>query len=173
MIDRLELLFDLGPGAIRPQEGDLRALCRSAVASVQLDHPERWITHRLHRARDGAGRWDNDQVFQLLATLLEHAVRRGAPNAPVALDWHGDEDEVVVEIEYEPRASAAPAASIRPDDAELALGPLVATAIARAHDGTVELARTTWGGLRWTVRLPREAGPRSLELRSPPVEAMA
>lgn len=139
------------------------------MASVQLDHPERWITHRLHRARDGAGVWDNDQIFQLISTLLEHAVRRGARNAPVSLDWQGTEDEVVVEIEYEPRTSAA--ASSIGADAELALGPLVATAIARAHGGTAELARTTWGGLRWAVRLPREAGPRALGYGSHAVEA--
>jgi phosphoserine phosphatase RsbU/P len=168
--ERLELLFDLGPGAIQPQEGDIRALCRSAVANVQLDHPERWISHRLHRARDCAGFWDNDQIFQLITTLLEHAVRRGARNAPVSLDWHGTEDEVVVEIEYEPRTSDA-GSSIGPDDAELALGPLVATAIAHAHGGTTELARTAWGGLRWAVRLPREAGPRALGYGAHAVEA--
>jgi signal transduction histidine kinase len=153
-----DLPFDLGFADLSPRPGDIRALCRSAVAAVKIDHPDRWISHRLHRSGDGAGCWDADQVLQLLSALLEHALVRGSPHAPVSLEWRGSDEDVTVEVEYEPRSGSGDPGEV--GDHELGLGPLVASAIARAHGGLVEVSRTRFGSLRWTVRLPRAQGAR-------------
>jgi hypothetical protein len=156
--ESLGLPIDIGGGTIRREPGDIRALCRSAVAAAKLDHPDRWISHRLHRVGDGAGYWDTDLVHQLLCALLEHALLRGSLHAPVALAWNGTDEHVVVEVEYQPRSSSRIPAHLEDDAVDVregGLGPAVAAAIAGAHGGTTEVARTPWGSVRWTVHLPR------------------
>jgi hypothetical protein len=159
-----------GARDIRPQAGDIRALCRSAIAAAKIDHPDRWISHRLHRAADGAGHWDEEGVLRLLSALLEHALACGSPHAPVSLDWRGSPEDVTVEVEFEPRSFGSDG---RDDTADHAfpLAPLAATVVAYAHGGAAEVSRTPWGSIRWTVRLPRGADARApRRLPSPAVE---
>jgi hypothetical protein len=140
---------------LRRESGHIGALCRSAVAAAKIDHPDRWITGAGARAGDGAGCWDLDLLFHLLSSLLEHALERGAPNAPVSLRWRSAGANVVVEVEYETEDDGPGR------DEALGGGPSIARRIARAHGGEAAVARTCWGGVRWTVRLPRDARERS------------
>jgi signal transduction histidine kinase len=154
-------LADVGvamPLVARPT--DMRRLSKEALVEARIDHPARWIAHT--GGGDGAGEWDHDRVLQLLSNLLAHALERSSDASPVSFAWWGEEDEVVVEIEYAPDDPDA--------QREMRLGVAIAREIARAHGGELRVTEASPGVLL-SVVLPRHAspnrggGPRSRDRR--------
>ena len=131
-----------------PRATDMRRLAEEALVEARIDHPGRWIARA--RGGDGAGEWDHDRVLQLLSNLLAHALERSSDASPVSFAWWGEEDEVVVEIEYAPDDSGA--------RREVRFGVAIARQIARAHGGSLEVSEASPGVLL-TVVLPRHPAP--------------
>jgi len=138
----------LGDAGVRmplaPRATDMRRVAEEAVVEARIDHPDRWIA--LASGGDGSGEWDHDRVLQLVSHLLEHALGRSSEATPVSFAWWGEEDEVVVDIEYAPNNAGA--------RREVGLGVGVARHIARAHGGDLEVGETP-AGMLMTVVLPR------------------
>jgi signal transduction histidine kinase len=134
---------------IVPHATDMRRLAQEALVEAGIDHPDRWIAYA--SGGDGAGEWDHDRVLQLLSNLLAHALERSSDATPVSFTWRGEEDEVVVEIEYAPD----------PPDAqgEQRLGVAITREIARAHGGELQVSEVPQGVLL-SVVLPRQASPK-------------
>ena len=132
-----------------PHATDMRRLAQEALVEARIDHPNRWIAHA--GGGDGAGEWDHDRVLQLLSNLLAHALERSSDASPVSFAWWGEEDEVVVEIEYAPDDPGA--------EPELRLGVAIAREIARAHGGDLEVSGASPGVLL-SVVLPRHAASK-------------
>jgi signal transduction histidine kinase len=131
-----------------PRATDLRRLSKEALVEARIDHPNRWIAHA--SGGDGAGEWDHDRVLQLLSNLLAHALERSSDASPVSFAWWGEEDEVVVEIEYAPDVPGA--------QGEMRLGVTIAREIARAHGGDLQVSEVS-PGVVLSVVLPRHASP--------------
>jgi phosphoserine phosphatase RsbU/P len=131
-----------------PHATDMRRLAQEALVEARIDHPDRWIAHA--SGGDGAGEWDHDRVLQLLSNLLAHALERSSDGSPVSFTWWGEEDEVVVEIEYAPDDPAA--------QGELRLGVAIAREIALAHGGELQVSEVP-PGILLSVVLPRHASP--------------
>jgi signal transduction histidine kinase len=129
----------LAPGAT-----DMRRVAEEALVEARIDHPDRWIA--LVSGGDGSGEWDHDRVLQLVSHLLAHAFGRSSSATPVSFTWWGEEDEVVIEVEYAPDSAGA--------RREMGLGIGVARHIARAHGGDLEVGETS-AGVLLTVVLPR------------------
>ncbi|HET9595584.1 MAG TPA: HAMP domain-containing sensor histidine kinase [Anaeromyxobacteraceae bacterium] len=126
---------------------DMRLIADEALLEAKIDNPDRWIVHGA--AGDGAAEWDHDRIVQLLSNLLAHALDESSDAAPVSFAWWGEDDEVVVEIEYDPERAGR--------EREWTLGLSVAREIARAHGGDVAMSDSSSGAV-FSVALPRSAG---------------
>lgn len=130
---------------LTPVETDMQTLAQDALLEARLDNPDRWVIHA--GTGDGAAEWDRERIQQLLSNLLSHALEHGSDGAPVSFAWWGDEDEVVVEIEFDPDLSRR--------EPDRTLGLSVAREIARAHGGHLAVRDTPSGRLFRAV-LPRQ-----------------
>jgi PAS domain S-box-containing protein len=132
---------------IEPRPTDLRAVCSQIVDEVEALARDRRITFDCDV--DGAGAWDEHRILQAISNLASNAVRHGTPGSPVQVRLTGDRDHVAVEVHnlgtipddllpriFEPFRSGR-------DDARrgggLGLGLFIASAIARAHGGGIEV----------------------------------
>lgn len=143
---------------------DLGAVCREIIA--ELENVARGREIRFDCEADGRGSWDEQRVMQAVANLASNAVQHGAPGSPVRVRLTGDDRQVAVEVRnqgaipdeilpriFEPFRSGRHHGS-RGDG--LGLGLFIAQAIARAHDGSLEVA-SAGGETVFRLVLPREA----------------
>ena len=103
------------------------------------------------------------RIAQLLSNLLANALTHGAPDAPVRVDAHTDAARL--ELSVANRGDPIPPAtqqrlfqpfsraSLRPGQQGLGLGLYIASEIARAHGGTLEVSSTA-EETRFTFRMP-------------------
>src|SRR4029079_11016919 len=132
---------------IETKPTDLRAVCRQIIDELETLARDRQITFDCDV--DGVGAWDEHRVVQAISNLASNAVKHGTPGSPVHLRLTGDDQRVAVEVHnrgtipseilpriFEPFRSGRHYAS-RGDG--LGLGLFIATAIARAHGGAVEV----------------------------------
>jgi signal transduction histidine kinase len=145
------------PMPITPAPTHMRLVADEALVEAKVDNPDRWIVHRA--SGDGTAEWDHDRVVQLLSNLLAHALGRSSEATPVFFAWWGEEDEVVIEIEYEPETGGG--------DREWTLGLSVAQTIAVAHGGDLRTSDSSAGRL-FTVALPRTMAARADGVRHAP-----
>ena len=135
---------------LTPVATDMRLIADEAVLEAKVDNPDRWIIHG--GAGDGAAEWDHDRVLQLLSNLLAHALDQSSEATPVSFAWWGEDDEVVLEIEYDPEGAGG--------EREWTLGLSIAREIARAHGGDLEVSDSSSG------RLLRVTLPRAIAVRA-------
>jgi hypothetical protein len=124
--------------------------------------------HRVEFQASGEcrGWWDGKRLQQLLGNLVVNAVKYGSADAAVRVTVVGRDDTVRIEVQNEgPAIDAATLADMfqplrqgarqpRPRDGSLGLGLFIASEIARAHGGTIDV-RTDDIETVFAVALPR------------------
>jgi PAS domain S-box-containing protein len=176
MTEMIDQLLDLtrarsgGGIAIRPHETDLAALCKDAVAELELAHPEWNIA--LGAAGDERGTWDSSRLMQVVSNLVSNAGQHGTRGAPIRIAIDGTErDHVVMEVRNE---GAIPTKLLphlfdpfrrgghrRGSAGGLGLGLFIVREIVRAHGGTVHVRSDESDGTTFAVRLPRHVARRA------------
>lgn len=191
----VELLLDftrarIGGGIpVAPQAGDLNELCRRLVDELHAARPERTIHCDL--TEDVlVGEWDLDRLAQVLANLLDNALKYSPADSQVRLSTrlHASEG-VVLEVHnagapipphllptiFEPFRRAEEGGEAA--RTSLGLGLFIAHDIVRAHGGSLTVRSTAEAGTTFQVCLPRrrpKAGvpvPREREALAQAAEA--
>ena len=138
---------------------NLARICTDAVSEARQAYPGRAIS--CESSGDTTGEWDRDRLEQLLSNLFANAIVHGED--PVIAAAHGEDERVVLTVHNSGLAIPAPvlAALFKPfhvrrgSQAGLGLGLFIASEIARAHGGTIDVRSTTEEGTTFTVELPR------------------
>jgi PAS domain S-box-containing protein len=147
---------------IEPKPTDLRAVCSQIVDEVEAIASDRRITFDCDV--DGAGAWDEHRILQAISNLASNAVRHGTPGSPVQVRLTGDTEHVAVEVHnqgtiptdllpriFEPFRSGGHDTR---RGGGLGLGLFIASAIARAHGGGIEVDSSD-GETLFRLVLPR------------------
>lgn len=144
---------------------DLRAIVCGVVEEIAAGHPSRALGCAPPTGADLVGEWDPTRLEQLIANLVENALRHGGDPIVVTLADLGD--EVCVEVANQGAIPPAALGTIfepfdRPRGARaggLGLGLYIVREIARAHGGDVAVRSSDDEGTVFSVRLPRRAAP--------------
>jgi PAS domain S-box-containing protein len=141
---------------------DVAAICRQVVDELEATANERTV--RFECATDATGLWDQNRIIQAISNLAANAVQHGAPG-PIAIRISGDAERVVIAVHnggaiapellpalFDPFRAAG---QKRGRSDGLGLGLFIANAIARAHDGTLEVESTPRTGTTFRLVLPR------------------
>ena len=161
----------LGGGLpVHCQAADLRLVVRDVVEETQASHPGRVISCTMRGACQGE--WDESRVAQLLTNLLTNALQHGAESKPVSLLMEEKSDGVAIQIANEgnPIPPTARATLFQPltgrqvqsaavpqssGSSGLGLGLYIASEIAAAHHGRVQLLSSDEAGTVFEVFLPK------------------
>jgi signal transduction histidine kinase len=159
----------LGGGiAIAPEQvQDVAELAGRVVAEIAGAHPE--CTLRVTYRNAGAARVDAGRVGQMMSNLVANAVQHGPRGEPVDVAVEGDGDAVrfAVTNRGEPISAELLPRLFQPyvrgagslPRAGLGLGLYIASEIARAHGGAIEVSSTAEAGTTFTAVLPRSPSP--------------
>jgi sigma-B regulation protein RsbU (phosphoserine phosphatase) len=141
----------------------LEPLLDHVVAELVSAHPERAI--ETHFELGTPVYCDAPRIGQLFSNLLGNAITHGAPDAPIRIKGEVRDQRFELSI-----TNAGPPISektkerlfqpfyrgeVRPSQQGLGLGLYIASEIARAHSGTLEVA-STHQETRFTFRMPLE-----------------
>ena len=143
---------------------DMCAICDELIAELHVAQPDRRII--LDATGDTTGKWDRLRVTQIIANLLSNALQYSPLNTTVRVDIRPSKTEVVVAVhnhgEPIPKESQArifdafQRAATPLENAEgVGLGLYIASSLARAHGGTLEVESEATKGTTFTLRLPR------------------
>lgn len=158
----------LGLGLVvnRSEDADLTAKLRQVVSELALTAPNRTIESRWEIAEsvfcDGA------RLAQMLSNLLGNAISYGVPEAPIRMRACLNEKELEITVTNQSETLDSRVLeqifepfSLRSDRSHtdgLGLGLYIASEIARAHEGTLEV--TTQGDeVCFCFRMPRNSSP--------------
>jgi signal transduction histidine kinase len=134
---------------ISPSETDLEGMFADEVEQIRAAHPGREM--QLEVSGDCHGEWDAGRLRQLLANLVLNAIKYGAGDKPVSVAVVGRQSDVRIEVRNEgPAIDPATLAHIfKPlergeragegRDGSLGLGLYIASEIAKAHGGGIEV----------------------------------
>ena len=150
--------------SVERRPADLRAMCEQIVEELAGLAQGRRIVFDCEA--DGRGAWDEGRLLQAISNLASNAVQHGKPGSPVHMRLTGDPRSVAVEV----RNEGAIAADVLPRLFEpfrsgrhhgsrgegLGLGLFIASAIARAHGGGLEVDSSD-DTTMFRMTLPREA----------------
>jgi signal transduction histidine kinase len=152
---------------------DLVAIAAGAIEEVQPLAGERRIDSRLEGPLPLQG--NPDELHRLIRNLLENAVRHTPERSTVELTARRDGDEALLEVVDDGPGIPADMESqvfdrfVRGDGpADTAggggsgLGLAIVRAVAESHGGSVSAGRSTYGGARFSVRLPLEQVPERM-----------
>ena len=158
------------------KELDLAKVALDAVEEVQPLAGERRIDQQLERPLPMGG--NADELHRMVRNLLENAVRHTPEKTTIELTARRDGDEALLEVlDDGPGIPAGMEGQVfdrfvrgeGPSDTAggggSGLGLAIVRAVAVSHGGSVEAGRSTYGGARFSIRLPlepagvREAGP--------------
>lgn len=173
----VDLLLDftrarLGGGIpVVARAGDLNDLCHRVVDELHVTRPGRAI--RCDFARDCLpGTWDLERMAQVLANLLDNAMKYSPEGSPVRLSTWERGEGVFLEVHnegapippellphlFEPfRRGEGSEATARES---LGLGLYIAHSIVQAHRGTLSVRSKAGEGTAFRVCLPRHSGVR-------------
>jgi signal transduction histidine kinase len=162
----------LGGGIpVVPRAGDLNDLCHRVADELHVTRPGRII--RTDFARDCLhGTWDLERLAQVVANLLDNAMKYSPEGTPVRLSTWERGEGVFIEVHnegaplspgllphlFEPfrRGEGSDASSSE----SLGLGLYIARSIVQAHRGTLSVRSTPGEGTAFRVCLPRHSGAR-------------
>jgi signal transduction histidine kinase len=151
---------------IAPQDVDLSEIVTDLVDQLRAVHSDRQIG--LQIKGDVHGTWDGRRIQQLIGNLIVNAVNYGAPGTPVRVRVTGMDADVSVEVRncgdaidratmehmFEPLRRGLHEPD-RPHDGDgLGLGLYIASEIASAHRGAIDVHSDQMETV-FTVRLPR------------------
>lgn len=168
MTAMLEQLNDLartrlgGGIIIDPKPTDFRVLADKVIDSLRMVHPQRAIVVEYD---DGStsGVWDEQRLGQVVANLVENAVRYGTAEQDVRVRVRGAGTSLVFEVqnggeipsELQPHLfDPFKRGKERARDG-LGLGLYIVRQIVLAHGGTIELRSSAEAGTTFRVELPR------------------
>ncbi|OPG06743.1 cell wall metabolism sensor histidine kinase WalK [Microbispora sp. GKU 823] len=165
IVTDLLLLTRLGTAPRRAERVNLTALVRAEAARRMDGHD---IRLRLDPAVTVEG--DPEQIIRVIGNLLDNARRHAARTIRIGLRRAGDGAELTVADDGEGIALAdrerifhrfarLDAARSR-DRGGVGLGLAVARGIASAHDGSLHVEESVWGGACFVLRLPLSPGRR-------------
>ena len=149
---------------------DAGPICEMVIAELEGSHPKAVIKYTA--AGDLRGAWDGDRLAQVMSNLLGNALQHGDADRPIHVVARGDGVEVVLSVHNAgppiPRAVIGdifePLVRHARDELRsssgLGLGLYIARELVRAHGGTLGVTSTAKSGTSFSVRLPRDAGPR-------------
>ncbi len=175
--------LDNGQLALRWTGVDLAAILRDAWTGARLLHPDRRVTLDLPTPV-ALVRGDADRLGQVVANLIDNAVKFTEPGGHIGLALHAEEDSAVLTVRDD-GAGIAPEdlprvreRFYRADEARsratggTGLGLSIVEAIVAVHGGSLDIASRRGQGTTVTVRLPSErAAPSAyLDSFSPTVE---
>ncbi len=166
----------LGAGIpIQTHPLDLEEVCRQIISELGSSHPEAVL--RFDAKGDLRGEWDGDRVMQMISNLAANAIQHGGAAMPVTIKARGEDDGICLEVHnggtpiakaalktlFEPMTRLASGASSSTNPTGLGLGLYIASQVACAHGGSIEVSSTAEKGTTFTVRLPRrsQAAPAS------------
>jgi signal transduction histidine kinase len=153
---------------LSPTGMDMRESCRAVCEEIAALHPERHI--QLDCEGDLHGCWDPSRMAQLLSNLLGNAIQHGAADGPISLRASGSATQVRIDVHnlgrpipaeqrhrlFEPLTRGAleeiPAPAM---ERSVGLGLYIASEIAKAHGGTLQLAVSDETGTTFSALLPR------------------
>jgi len=148
---------------ITPAEANLASLCRLVLDELETTAQGREF--HFECSGDITGYWDENRIVQAISNLASNAVQHGVAGSPIIMRATGDVDRVEVAVHndgaipvailptiFEPFRSGAQQG--RRGDG-LGLGLFIARAIARAHNGTIEVDSTPERGTTFRLVLPR------------------
>jgi signal transduction histidine kinase len=166
-----ELLMDftrscMGQGIpVRRERVDLRELARTLVDEVRHANPGRTVTLS-EPAQPLSGCWDPGRMGQVLANLMDNAVKYGALGTPIHLTLQSLADREVRLTVHNHGAPIPPAHQPgvfepfqRGPDAthgehSMGLGLYISREIVQAHGGTIEVRSEEGAGTTFEVVLP-------------------
>ena len=151
------------------EAGNMEHVCRLAYDEIRAAHPER--VFRLEISGDLHGRFDAQRLQQVLANLLNNAVRHGEKSQPITLSAQGDPEKVTLQVKNRGRPIPADQlqvifnplvqipSALTDEDADastsLGLGLYIAREIVTLHGGTIEAESSVKDGTVFSARLPR------------------
>ena len=169
MIDQLLDLARtrLGGGIpLRPVPSNLGKIVKDVAGEARTMHPDRPLVVEL--AGDLEGEWDPDRLAQVVANLLENALRHGIADGAVCVTVDGKADAVAMAVHnggppvpdslasvlFDPfRRGESDRATSR--SSGLGLGLYIVREIASAHGGTIDVVSNETDGTTFTLKLPR------------------
>jgi signal transduction histidine kinase len=172
--DRLsELVNDLldvarirsGRLSLQPIDTDLAELAFQAVAALPEGERQRV---RLDAPDSVPGCWDADRILQVIANLIDNALKYSDPTAQVDVTLRDQRDTAVMtvtdygigippaDLEGLFDAFARAENAVEQDQSGLGLGLYICRQIVALHGGTIEVISTVGTGSTFTVRLPTE-----------------
>jgi PAS domain S-box-containing protein len=147
---------------IEREASDLAAICRAVVDELALTTKDRAV--HLTCNTDVRGSWDPHRIAQAVSNLVGNAIQHGTPGTAVEIRIASDGDHAIAEVRNQgeipaerlPRLFEAfqGAAPTTRRSGGLGLGLFISRAIARAHDGTLDV-ETSPLGTTFRLRIPR------------------
>lgn len=148
----------------RIDEG-LQTMLEQVIAEVQTVRPDHAIHIEFMLSRPVV--CDSARIAQLLSNLLANALTHGDPEGPVLVHAHSDDSSFELSVAnhgepippdtsehlFQPFSRG----SVQPGQQGLGLGLYIASEIARAHKGTLEVVSST-EETRFTFRMPLSGG---------------
>lgn len=134
---------------IDPKRIDLAALCRQIVDELETIDGDREIHFECDV--DATGIWDEHRILQAVSNLARNALQHSVPGTPVWIRVTHDERGLAVEVQNHGTipnellpSLFEPFSSVRQRDGRseglgLGLGLFIAQAIARAHNGSLDI----------------------------------
>lgn len=149
---------------VEPRRARVDEICAAVAAEAETTFLGRQI--RVAGHGDPQVRWDPERMSQALSNLVVNALKHGAGDGEVTLEWEAAGDPVSVRVHnwgppipaalrdhlFEPfRQGTQPEARA----SGVGLGLYIASEIARAHGGLLEARSEEGEGTVFTLRLPR------------------
>lgn len=143
---------------------ELASLCTSVRQELELSHPN--VVVECDSCGNTEGHWDRDRLHQVLANLVDNAVKHGDNTRPVTIRIDGESSRVSLEIHNHGTAIEAdalphifePFRSGAKDEARrssFGLGLYIVREIVRAHDGDIAVVSDADAGTTFRISLPR------------------
>jgi signal transduction histidine kinase len=158
---------NLGMGiSVTPTNVNLANVLSDELDELRAIHPARQIS--LQVSGDSQGVWDGQRLQQLLGNLVTNAIKYGAQDTPVRVVVSGEAAQVRIEVRncgatiepatlaciFDPMTRGRVRQNHDDSQGSLGLGLYIASEIAKAHHGTVEV-RSDETETSFTVLLPR------------------
>lgn len=161
---------NLGTGiVVRPEQGDLIAVCQSVVDELAVAHPDADIV--FNDSKPVIGDFDPARMSQAFSNLIGNAVRHGSSRHPVdvSLTIDGSCVRFSVKNDGEPIPASALPTLFNPEgrysrhpegkpgvSSGLGLGLFIAAQIVEGHGGRIEVESTSETGTTFLVTLPTQ-----------------